>query len=255
MAEQADASSAEAVERGDIFFFYRPKVDVEDPEGLDDVQRFHVVLRKAGGRLFRLLTIGRKRLPDIAEHEREWGFVDLVADKPEAVAEALREQTYETKTRGVRTQPAARPAGEGAYALARADRNLFLAYELDLPQEPGPVQEELNIAPAASYVLSVKNPETPNPPNVGLREEDEAQYPKALQKEFHGRRFGGGDPHLLDYEGAEFILIGAREDPEGELGLEIGSKGRAADAAVVLRRLKIPKREVALEPLLSGEWT
>lgn len=76
-----DIKEAEAVERGDIFFFSRPKVDTEEPEGLDEVQRFHVVLRKRGGHLFRLLTIGRKRLPDIAHHEREWGFVDLVTDK------------------------------------------------------------------------------------------------------------------------------------------------------------------------------
>lgn len=260
MAEQQDAPEnpdAEAVERGDIFFFYRPKVDTGDPEGIDDVQRFHIVLRKAGGHLLRLLTIGRKRLPDVEEHEREWGFVDLVADKPEPVAEALKEQVYETKTRGTRTRPAARPAGEGAYALVRGGRNLYLAYELHLPQEPGPVQDELNIAPAASYVVSVRNPKAPNPPNMGLS--DEAHFPKSLEKEFHGRRFAGEDPHLLDFERAEFILIGATENPQRELGVDLAPGGQAPggpapDAAAVLRRLKIPKRDAPIEPLVRGEW-
>ncbi|MDP8916209.1 MAG: hypothetical protein M3M95_03185 [Pseudomonadota bacterium] len=245
---------ADAVERGDIFFFYRPKVGEEHPHGLDDVGRFHLVLRKRGGRLFRLLTIGRKRLPDVAGHEREWGFVDLVADEPKAIADALKAETYQTKTRGLRTRPAARPAGEGGYALVRGARSLFLAYRLELPEEPGPVQEELNIASAASFVISVKNPDTPNPPGIGLREQDEAAYPKSLRKAFHGRRFAGEDPHLLDFEGAEFILIGASEDPLDELGVEPGHPGGAPDAAAVLRRLRIPKREAPIEPLVEGAW-
>ena len=32
------------VEKGDIYFFYRPKVDTEKVQGLDDVQRMHLVL-------------------------------------------------------------------------------------------------------------------------------------------------------------------------------------------------------------------
>ena len=36
---------SEVLERGDIFFFYRPRVGVEQVRSLDDVQRFFVVLR------------------------------------------------------------------------------------------------------------------------------------------------------------------------------------------------------------------
>lgn len=258
---RSEHPEAEVLERGDIFFLYRPKLDVADPAGLDDVQRFHVVLRKQGGHLFRLLTIGRKRLPAAAAHEREWGFVELIADQPEAVAEALRERTYETKTRGTRTSRVARPAGEGSYALLRdgsgaGQRTLFLAYELALPETPGPVQEELHIAPAAIYAVAVKNPDTPNPPGVGLREGAEARYPKALARGFHGRRFGGEDPHLLDFEGAEFVLVGAGERPEEETGSGSGHDHAhaAPDAAVVLRRLNLSKRQTPIRPLVDGEW-
>jgi hypothetical protein len=37
------------LEEGDIFFFYRPRVEEEHPEGLGDVQRFGLVLRPRGG--------------------------------------------------------------------------------------------------------------------------------------------------------------------------------------------------------------
>lgn len=251
----AGREPAKPAEEGEIFFFYRPKVDEDDPHSLDDIQRFHLVLRVKGGRLFRLLTIGRKRLPDVAAHEREWGFVDLVADDVQQIADALKESTYPTKTRGLRTRPAARPAGEGAYALVRGERNLFLAYELQLPEQPGPVQQELNIAPSAGYVISVKNPDQPNPPNLGLREEAQANYPKSLKrKEFEGRRFAGEDPHLLDFEGAEFVLIGAREDPEAELGVQLPHPAKAPDPATALRHLKLTPRTAPIEPLISGEW-
>ncbi|KAK4427504.1 hypothetical protein Salat_1519300 [Sesamum alatum] len=37
--------SIEIQERGDIFFFYRPKVDKEEAHGAEDVQRFYLLLR------------------------------------------------------------------------------------------------------------------------------------------------------------------------------------------------------------------
>jgi hypothetical protein len=43
--------------------------ETPDPHGEGDVQRFHIVLRRAGGKLFRLLTIGRKHLPDTGSHD------------------------------------------------------------------------------------------------------------------------------------------------------------------------------------------
>lgn len=82
MAEKKERQRTEVVEHGNIWFIYRPKVRAEDePEqdvdGIDDVERFHMVLRpdaRSGGTArFRLMTIGAKRLPDTGEHERNWG--------------------------------------------------------------------------------------------------------------------------------------------------------------------------------------
>jgi hypothetical protein len=71
-----------------------------------------------------MIVIGRKKLPDAAESGRQkyWGFVDrVVSDPKQFEQESLREQHYDKATRGERTQPAARPAGEGVYAIVDHD--------------------------------------------------------------------------------------------------------------------------------------
>lgn len=114
------ANDSEILEQGDIFFLYRPDVEEDHPQGLGDVQRFFIVLRPKKGRL-RLLVVGRKRLPAVEEHERNWGFVDSLWGDAAALEKELRAEQYETKTRGTREQPAARPAGEGVYAITLKD--------------------------------------------------------------------------------------------------------------------------------------
>jgi hypothetical protein len=119
-AKSEQDRSSEILEQGNIYLLYRPKVRAEDEaeradvaaEDIGDVQNFYVVLKPQGGR-FHLINVGRKRLPDVGEHERNWGFVDMVADSGKAIEETLQRDTYETKTRGERVRPAARPAGEG----------------------------------------------------------------------------------------------------------------------------------------------
>ena len=79
MARTASKSSPyETVEQGNIYFIYRPRVEETDPEGIDDIQQLHVVLAPEGQKLFRLINVGRKRLPDVEEHERDWGYVEAI---------------------------------------------------------------------------------------------------------------------------------------------------------------------------------
>jgi hypothetical protein len=253
-AHRSGSDEEKIVEKGDIFFLYRPRVEKTEPEGLDDIQRFFMVLKPQGNSRFRVMVLGRKRLPEADSHERIWGFVDMVATSGGEIATELKEQHYETKTRGERTLPAARPAGEGIYALLQRGRNLHLTYELELPERPGEVQEELNVARRGAYILSIKNPRTPAPPGAGLPETEQAQYPKSLQREFRGRRFATEDPHLLDYEGAEFILVGARTDPERAYHIDIETEHESAESADIFKQLKMSRREHPLEPLFKGEW-
>ena len=243
----------ELLESGDIFFLFRPRTNEDDPSGAGDVQRFYMALRPTGGRI-RLCLVGRKHLPDVDDHERVWGFVDMLADNGREVEEALREERYETKTRGEQRTPAARPAGEGVYAITLEDGQMHLSYELELPDDPGAVQRELNIAPKASFALSIKNPEKGQPKGAGLTDDRKADYPKRLQEEFRGRRFEAEDARLLDYEGAEFVLVGARRDPEEAYGVELDAEDEDYGSAEAIRRLRLVKSRHPVAPLFEGAW-
>jgi hypothetical protein len=230
---RASPATIRVTERGDVFFFYRPRVRGEDgrlpPRAADDVQRFLVVLAPDGADRYRLLTVGRKRLPGASRtsRERHWGWVMKVAGEPAGLALELGGYRYDTKTRGLRVQPSARPAGAGRYAIARHGAHAHLAYVLARPSTPGPVQRELGIEAAASLVVSVRNPHWPTPPsaNAGLSPEAEAFFPPELQAAFRGRRWAALEPAHLDREGAELVLVGTRDDPAAELGLQLDQSG------------------------------
>ncbi|MBB2971407.1 hypothetical protein [Mesorhizobium sp. RMAD-H1] len=244
----------EVLEAGDIFFFYRPRVEEESPAGLRNVQRFGLVLRPRGGERVRQMVVGQKRLPAAERHERYWGFVEAVARSARDIEKNLRGEVYETKTRGERTEPAARPAGEGVYVITLEDGQMHLSYALELPERPGEVQKAFRIAPEASYVLSVKNPEKGSPANAGLRKQDQADYPDKLQKEFRGRRFDREDVELLDFEGAEFLLVGARTNPEAAYGVELDTDAADYEHADTVRRLRMVKSRHPVKPLFEGRW-
>lgn len=149
--------STQALETGHIYFFYRPKVELssatdddEDssrPSGLEDVQRFYLLLvpfdavsppsgTSPAKKKARLLVIGRKVLPgprsgsDRKTTNNHWGYVDDVGDLDEIVKEKLSPQQYETVTRGVRTLAGARPCGMGVYTIAKHRKSGYthLAY-------------------------------------------------------------------------------------------------------------------------------
>ena len=261
MVKKTDEREApEVLEQGYIYFTYRPKVRSPDEEediaaeDLDDVENFYIVLKPHGGR-FRLINIGRKRLPDIEGHERNWGFVEMVADSGKEIEEELQRDTYQTKTRGERVRPAARPAGEGVYALVRKGNKLHLVWALELPKKPGPVQKAFNIPQQASLAISIANPEKRGGTRAAqLREEQQPDYPKQLQEEFRGRKFATEDPRLLDFEGAEIVFIGARTDPEEAYHIDLQPEEESEDSADIFSQLRFAKSRHPVEPLLRGEW-
>jgi hypothetical protein len=65
---------ANVLERGNIYFVYRPKVERASAAGLEDIQRFFVILSPFDKARHRLIVIGQKKLPAIRDnHERNWG--------------------------------------------------------------------------------------------------------------------------------------------------------------------------------------
>jgi hypothetical protein len=241
------------LERGEVLFFYRPRVGVEEVRDLDDVQRFFFILAPDGTCRRRRILVGRKRLPDLRRHERSWAFVAEVAERPEDLRDDVERKTHETLTRGARVQPEARPAGEGRYAIAGHDGHTHLAYVLELPRRPGPAQELFGIEEEASYIVAVANPDAPPPPGVGLRPQRRPHLPAELRARFAGRRFTALDPpDLLDHEGVEIVMIGAADDATRELGLELHRDDERLETADVFRLLRLRPDEVPSEPLTQG---
>jgi hypothetical protein len=250
-------NSVETLERGDVYFLFRPRVEEESPEKLEDVQRMFVVLSPEGSEHYRLMVIGRKQLPEPERsgQDRNWGFIESVSRDAKTIESRLVPQMYQTKTRGTRHLPAVRPIGEGVYRIVRHEDHTHFVYALELPKKTGEAQTAFNIEEQASYIISVKNPEVGSPFGAGLGEEQEVRFPRWLQEKFRGRRFCAADPpDFLDFEGTEFVLISAAEDVREELGIELHPENESGTSADIFNELKMAKSVHPVKPLFKGEW-
>lgn len=97
------------LEKGVIYFFFRPRVNVEEPESIDDVARLHVVLRplplganmgdlKDDGKA-RIFMLPKKILPT-SSRDRFLAFVEKGGATVKDVREGFAGEEHDTKTRG-----------------------------------------------------------------------------------------------------------------------------------------------------------
>ena len=206
-------NGSEIIEQGNIFFFYRPKIDTEEVEDIKDVQRFYMVTgtesttsNKRKDDTYRLFLVGQKQLPEIVEgkstsKERNWALNILTTSNAEDIHKELLPAEYTTETRGKRRLAAATPAGEGKYSIVKHDGHTELAYLLELPQEVGHTQKEFEIRKEASYIISVKNPEISVPGFAAFSSARKPEYPSRLMEMFGDRRWIDiENSELLDYE-------------------------------------------------------
>jgi hypothetical protein len=255
--------SVEILEEGRIYFFYRPRVDHPEVRSLADVQRFFFALRPGGTEHFRVVLVGRKRMPEVEEsHERLWAKVTevtAVVDGVDRLRELLGPKTYETKTRGRRHLPKARPAGDGVYILARHEKHTqkhtHLAYELLLPESPGPVQRALGICDQASYIVAVRNPCAPPPPDLEVSRRRGPELPEDLLARFGDLRFLPVDPPaFLDHEGVDLVLIGVSGDVAGELGIDLDAEAERIWSRDIFEELRLRRDRQQADPLERGLW-
>ncbi|KAL2063983.1 hypothetical protein VTL71DRAFT_4477 [Oculimacula yallundae] len=212
------------LEKGIIYFFFRGRVGVEEPQGIEDVARSYIVLRPLplGAKLgegpledsgnARLLALPKKMLPK-SRQDRFLVFVE----NPSATIKDLREQfssnDYATKTSGTSHTPSATPLAEGIYAITSTGRESHLAYLLTVPSSVGEIQKELGLNEKGSFVVSAKNPNAPGPANATL--DNPAKYPSEIQDKFRNLRWMPLEPSLLGYQNTQFLLIG---EGMGDLG-------------------------------------
>ena len=259
------------IESGDIFFFYRPKIDTEEVKDIEDVQRFYMVTcndinkntNKNKNKKYRLFMLGSKKMPEILEgksgsEERSWALNILTTSNADVIHnELLLPVEYTTKTRGKRRLSAAQPAGEGKYSIIRHDGHTELAYILEIPEDPGPIQTEFEIKKEASYIVSVKNPEIFIPGFDAFSKKDKKpNYPTHIKEKFGEKRWiNVDDPEILNYENTQLLLIGARKrNVEEELGIEIDEEKENKNSVDIFKELKIKKEEIPLRAFLKGKF-
>jgi hypothetical protein len=267
--QQESRYEPKILEYGDIYFFYRPKVGSQEVKSIGDVRRFFMVTapeeittntkrnddkeKKTHRRLYRLFVIGKKSLPEIRKSEarsseRYWARVGGIFERPEDLTKELLSDEF-------RKGDAARPVGEGKYAIVEHQNHAELAYILELPKEPGEAQTELGIEKEASYIVTVINPTKPVP--EGYPSADQSpQYPDSIQKEFkEDENFIPltRNLELVNYQNAQIILIGAREGRDvikRDIGIEIKDEPNSAD---IFSKLKVRKEQIPVRPIIEGK--
>ena len=260
--QREQAKEAEVLEQGDIYFFYRPKKAAEEVKGIEDVRRFFLVTAPEEGQLYRLFVIGKKSLPEVRKtearaSERYWARVGgIFKDANELTKELLSDE--------FRKGDAARPVGEGKYAIIKHGNHAELAYILEMPKEPGEAQQELGIEKEASYIVSVVNPRKPAASSVAdggkyPSTEEIPMYPEELLKEFGDNDTFvslSRDTRFLDYQNAQVILSGAREGKDvikNDIGIEIIEEDETQQSADIFNKLKVRKEKVPIKPLTEGK--
>lgn len=284
-------SAAEVLEKGDIFFFYRPKANVVndgsggDVKSIEDIRRFFMVtastvtaaadstgskyqeqfdntnrttsIEEGESSRYRLFVIGKKSLPEIRttearRSERYWAKVGGIFENPQELTNELLADEF-------RKGDAARPVGEGKYAIVKHQDHAELAYVLEMPEEPGEAQRELGIEKEASYIISVINPKVPVPAGYPSSEEP-PNYPESILKEFgQNENFVSlaRDLRFINFQNAQMILVGAREGKDviqKEFGIDIKEEKETLHSADVFSKLKIEKDRVPIKPLIEGKF-
>lgn len=182
--EDDDAAAADetpsVLEKGNIYFFFRARVNMDEPHSLADVARTYIIMqpqseeeaKHSSGGHCRLLALPKKVLPQTGR-DRFMAFV-LKADASyaELESEFLTGSEPEKQAgddanandQAGRHYPAATAFGEGVYAIIGTSRESHLVYVLNLPEKLGAVQKQLGlIKQRGSFIVSAKNPAFPMP--------------------------------------------------------------------------------------------
>ena len=183
-----DETPSSILEKGIIYFFFRARVNVQEPQDTNDIARSYIVLRPIphGAKIgdgpigddgnCRLLALPKKVLP-LGGKNRFMVFVEKAKTSfKELKDDFMSASDYATKTAGTSHSPAVTPIGEGIYAITTTGRESHLAYILTIPSKLDEVQKDIGLHERGSFVTSIKNPDQKGPANTSLPQGPE--YPK-----------------------------------------------------------------------------
>lgn len=178
-AQREESTPSSILEKGIIYFFFRGRVNIDEPSEVDEIARSYMVLRPLphGAKLGdgaigddgnnRLLALPKKVLPT-SHRDRFMVFVEKCKSSMEDIKDTFKSSSYSTKTAGVRHTPAATPVAEGVYSITSTGRESHLAYILTIPSELSEVQRDVGLRERGSFVTSVRNPKYEGPANTNL---------------------------------------------------------------------------------------
>ncbi|TXG69614.1 hypothetical protein EZV62_004549 [Acer yangbiense] len=229
----------EIQERGEIFFFYRPKVGKEEAHSAEDVQRLYLVLRPESGER----SVEEKQHPESGKEGLKTGKSDSQGKKHAA------EGGHGSQEVNIEKEPLLRFIVMGKKSLPDPSKKLRpywgfvemvttkiqdVKAALGAEDKENEPQESLNIEREGSFLLQIKNPDQHGGGSSsqfrGLQNKRKAVFPAHLQGQFGPKRYCPADPtDFLNHEGCEFLLISASDDIEKELGLELETEEGEAD--------------------------
>ena len=265
-----DEQNSPILEKGTIYFFFKPKVDLEKIDSAVDAQRSYIVLKPlpTGAKLekgadladtrTRFIELPKKQLPRTGE--KFMAFVASPDSTPEDIKTRLGGSEYSTSTAGQRTQPAARPMGEGVYCLVSIQSATHLVYMLTLPKEPGEVQKEFGIdGNQGSFVLSTKNPKSKSGAN---QLPANADFSDDVQAEFGQRSWLPTTVAHLDHENAAFLMIGEKDEKAEQLDDEVkhalstieDEDARRVSLKKIFTELGLSTSDHEAKPLTEGKF-
>ncbi|KAI9045522.1 uncharacterized protein KD926_007938 [Aspergillus affinis] len=233
--KREDIVTSNILEKGIIYFFYRPRVNTSKPHSINDIARSFIVLRPTplgatlgeeqgtveAGSKCRLLALPKKKFPT-SGNEKDMAFVEKAGQSVKALHDSfMAGGKYETATQGERSIEEARPFAEGVYAITSEKRASHLAYILTIPDKIGTLQEDFGLYGRGSWIVQSKNPKQPGPSYAALPEGPE--YPEQILEKFGDYRWRPLEPDFIDYPNAQILMIG---DSTNDLG-----KATTADPA------------------------
>ncbi|EEP82724.1 predicted protein [Uncinocarpus reesii 1704] len=245
------------LEKGIIYFFFRSRVSVDEPESMGDVARSFIVLRPlpldaelGKGPIgdesnCRLLLLPKKKLPS-SSRERYMGFVEKAGTTLETIKDSFLGSEYETKTKGHQEVPSATPLAEGVYAITSTTRSSHLSYILTIPEEPSEVQIDFGLDKKGSFIVSSKSPKFAGPSTARLPKDPE--YPQEILDDFRDLRWVPLEPKFIDYPNAQFLMIGEAQGELAKGGMTETKQGETEEAGEELEQLE-HENEIRASPI------
>lgn len=141
-----------------------------------------------------------------------------------------------------RTNSPAQRIGEGVYALSKSsdERQSRFSYILTIPEKPNELQMQFGLEEMGSFVVSVRNSQTPAPADVNGRMTEKEEYTggnvlmlvpgnmngngfsgNSILDSFEGIKLGPLSPENLGCRNADILLIGDKLSEEEEVEEEI----------------------------------